>query len=118
MKSGKNICNEPYVYDAYPNVILENGPAIFKYLADNSGSNYLKNIGNSYNKGTEFSTPFYEFSTSKIMNMSMIDESTIQEQKNHTNNSSMNISGFWLSQTIDNTLNKSNLMVNNEKLLS
>lgn len=94
----KNQFDQPFTFYVSPNIILENGPAIFQHLATLSSSQYLRNIGKSFKQGSNFKRPAHEFSFSKI-NISNInmDESSIMDSKTNILSESMNISGLELS---------------------
>lgn len=74
-----NIHTDPFTFHSYPNLVIENGASLFKYLAENTNSNYLRAIGRSYKQGTNFEQPKYESSFSKI-NMSVLDQSSINQK--------------------------------------
>lgn len=85
-KVDKAYDEKPFVWKAYPSIVLENQNDIFSHLNYNGNSNYLRSIGKNYNENSKFIKPDFELSISKIK----MDDSVLSKQNISLNDTNIN----------------------------
>ena len=48
------VSEKPFVFRAYPSILIDNQSDIFDHLHSNGSSNYLRGIGKGYNEKSRF----------------------------------------------------------------